>query len=76
MITGKPVPRRIVKTRAFDLSNQALTTYICKPQIVKYKQVSKLEPKLCKLVYIQCDINELCKISEIEMNKILNKNVE
>jgi hypothetical protein len=57
---------RKVHTRAFDLSNQALTSYLCKP-VVEYKQVSKLIPKYCKLVYIECNSKELCKIYELTL---------
>ena len=59
--------RTLCKTRAFDLRNQAVTTYICKPAIVQYSEMRKLEPALCKLVYMQCDSNELCKIVEITL---------
>lgn len=59
--------RKLCKTRALDLSNQAITTYICKPAVVQYSNERKLEPSLCKLVYIQCDNNELCKIAELEL---------
>ena len=59
--------RTLCKTRALDLSNQAITTYICKPAVVQYSNKRKLMPSLCKLVYIQCDNNELCKIAELEL---------
>lgn len=63
--------RTVCKTRALDLTNQAITTYICKPTMIVHEklQVTKLEPGICKLVYIQCDSNELCKIAELELPK-------
>jgi hypothetical protein len=66
MNINRPKILRKVHTRAFDLSNQAITSYLCKP-VVEHKQVTKLSPKYCKLVYIQCDSKELCKISEFTL---------
>lgn len=58
--------KRNVKIRALDLSNQSISAFLCKPAIVQYKDAAKLEPGICKYVYVQCNSQELCRIAEIE----------
>ena len=71
MFVSKPIKlnrpiKRNVKVCALDLSNQTLSAFLCKPVIVNVSQVRKLEPGICKYVYVQCDSQELCRIAEIE----------
>ena len=72
MFVSKPIKlhipmKRNVKVCALDLFNQTITAYLCKPTIVQYKDAAKLEPGVCKYVYMQCDSQELCKLDEIEL---------
>lgn len=48
------------------ISNIATPAYVCKPAVIqKAQQPRKLIPTKCKLTYIICDSNELCKIQEL-----------
>lgn len=60
---------RNVKTRAINVQNYSAPVYLCKPEVVYINKESKpqreLHPLKCKLIYLECDSRELCKLNEI-----------
>tara|TARA_B100001996_G_C18238543_1_gene430437 strand:+ start:82 stop:273 length:192 start_codon:yes stop_codon:yes gene_type:complete len=55
-----------IKLAPLNLVNRSFTSYLCKP--MKENKSKTIEPGYCKFVYIVCNEDEICKITEIPLS--------
>ena len=48
-----------------NMRNTEFLAYICQPKVEYTKKDVRINPEICKLMYVICDANEMCTLNYI-----------